>query len=141
LLIWGALLFLLFRIAGMEDEISRRLSDGEQVIGAASVYKSHPDSSSAAGDTAQPGMNAFTIVSDVLDSIGIVGTDRRPQFEQNSSGVQVKLDRLYGSELRDFFTSVEKQGVRVRTAEVRAMSVRDTGRLLYLVATFEQGER
>jgi hypothetical protein len=137
--IWGAIIFMFFRIAGMEEEISRRLSDGEQVLGAGSIYRSYPVSSS--GAVAQPGTNAFTIVSNVLDGIGIVGIDRRPQLEQNPSGVQVKLDRLYGSELRDFFTAVESQGLRVRAAEVKAMSVRDTGRLLYLVATFEQGER
>jgi type II secretory pathway component PulM len=136
--LWAAVVFLLIRIGSMDEEISRRLGDGEQVIGAASVYRSYPVSSESA--PARPGTNAFTIVTNVLDDLGIVG-DRRSQLQQNPSGVQIKLDRLYGGELREFFTRVENQGLRFKAAEVKAMSVRDAGRLLYLEATFEQGEK
>jgi hypothetical protein len=123
--LWTALLFLLFRIASMEKEISRNLGVGDQIINVASTYRAYPAGTQAV--PLQPGADALTVVSEIVEELGMRG--RMTDLKADATGVLLQLDRLYGVEMKEFLTTIEKRGLRVKTAEVKALPGKE-GRVL-----------
>ncbi|MDR1944514.1 MAG: hypothetical protein LBQ19_06795 [Synergistaceae bacterium] len=128
-ILWAILIALLLKIGGMEGEISRSLSAGDQIINAASVYRSYPVAEKQA--SAGQGADTFNIVSEITDALGL-GV-RRSQLQASASGVSLQLDRIYGQEMAEFLKTAEERGLRVKTAEIKALPSNE-GRVL--VATF-----
>jgi hypothetical protein len=128
--LWVILIALLLKIGGMEGEISRGLSAGDQIINAASVYRSYPvaEKQSSAGQ----GVDTFNVVSEITDALGLGGA-RRSQLQASASGVSLQLDRIYGREMAEFLKTAEERGLRVKTAEIKALPSNE-GRVL--AATF-----
>jgi type II secretory pathway component PulM len=126
LVLWGTLAAVILRIRSIGDEIASALGSGDQVINVASAYRSYPDLRQPSSE-AQSGTDSLAAVSEIVETLGL--RSRMSQLQANASGVQLQLDRLYGSEMREFLNSIETRELRVRTAEVKTLSTPD-GRVL-----------
>ena len=108
--LWATLIAVILRVRSMGEEITAILESGDQIINVASAYRSYPD-------LRQP---LLASVSEIVEALGL--RSRMSQLQANASGVQLQLDRLYGSEMREFLNSLEEKELRVRTAEVKTLS-------------------
>jgi hypothetical protein len=117
LALWIIFILLLVRIGGMGDEILKNLEAGDNIIEAASTYRSYP--TATRNKSQQPGSEPLTAISEIVESMGL--RDRMPQLQSNSSGVLLQLERIYGDEMERFLAELEKKGLGIKTAEMRSI--------------------
>jgi hypothetical protein len=117
LALWVLFALLLVRIGGMNDEILKGLEAGDNIIDAASTYRSYP--TATRNQSTQPGAEPLTAVSEIVETMGL--RDRMPQLQSNSAGVLLQLERLYGDEMEEFLVELEKKGLNIKTAEMRSI--------------------
>ncbi|MDR3353661.1 MAG: hypothetical protein LBO21_01330 [Synergistaceae bacterium] len=114
--VWAAAAALMFRIAGVNASLNESLESGDRIINAASVYRSYPQKGP---DQSRPAeKDPMSVITGIVQAMGI---GERMSIHSNPSGISVQLDRLYGSELREFLNIMESRGLKVRTAEIRAL--------------------
>jgi type II secretory pathway component PulM len=119
LVLWATLIAVILRVRSMGEEITAILESGDQVINVASAYRSYPDLRQSLPES-PTGTDSLASVSEIVEALGL--RSRMSQLQANASGVQLQLDRLYGSEMREFLNFLEEKELRVRTAEVKTLS-------------------
>jgi hypothetical protein len=114
--VWAAAAVLMFRIADVNMSLKERLDSGDRIINAASVYRSYPKKGL---DQARPAeKDPMSVITGVVQMLGM---GERMSIHSDPSGISVQLDRLYGNELREFLNTMESRGLKVRTAEIKAL--------------------
>ena len=114
--VWAAAAVLMFRIADVNVSLKESVESGGRIINAASVYRSYPKKGP---DQAHPAeKDPMSVITGVVQMLGI---GERMSIHSDPSGISVQLDRLYGSELREFLNTMESRGLKVRTAEIKAL--------------------
>ena len=109
-----------------------RLEESDRIINAANTVKSYP----SRGDTAKS--EPIAAVSALTDSLGF--KDRVGQMSSSPSGLVVQINRLYPGELTKLVEELTKNGLEVKTAEIRAMRSEKEGRLINITLAIA-GER
>jgi hypothetical protein len=114
--VWIAAALLLLRVADINVRLNESLKSQDGIINAASVYRSFPK-----GDAARQSASDEDPISVITGVVETLGIGERLQIRSDSSGISLQFDRLYGSELREFLSTMESRGMRVRTAEIKAL--------------------
>ncbi|MDR1885475.1 MAG: hypothetical protein LBQ56_04315 [Synergistaceae bacterium] len=114
---WAGSAVLLFQTADVNSRLRENLASGDRIINAASVYRAHPGREADVPRPAEE--DPMSVITGIVQTLGI--RERMQNLRSDSSGVSVQFDRLYGSELREFLSTMESRGLRVRTAEIRAL--------------------
>ena len=109
-----------------------RLREAEAVLRGASELRSYPERSVVSAE------EPLTAVSAILDKTGLRG--RVAQLSSSPAGLALQVNRLYPDEFESLAEEIRKNGLAVKTAEVRALEARRDGRLLNVSLTIE-GER
>lgn len=108
------------------------LNDTDMVLRGAMQISAYPVLKS----DAQKGGEPLTIVSAILDKLGLQG--RVAQLASASSGsLALQVNRLYADELEALLKEIKDNGLAVNTAEIRALTSNQDGRLLNFNMTVE----
>ena len=95
--------------------VSSDLVSGGGILNYAMRYRALPRT----GVTSHSAEEPLGIISQIVDGLDL--RDRMQQLQSGQSGTTVQLDKIYGDEMREFLVSAEGRGLRVRTAEIRAL--------------------
>ena len=109
-----------------------RLREAGAVLRGAAELRSYPERSVVSAE------EPLTAVSAILDKTGLRG--RVAQLSSSPAGLALQVNRLYPDEFESLAEEIRKNGLAVKTAEVRALEARRDGRLLNVSLTIE-GER
>lgn len=118
--LWLLFFILLYYIAAAGNTIKSGVASGDRVLSAAAIY-----TPSAAPGTARTVSDAdtMTVVTDILDTLEL--RSRAIQLQSNASGVSLNLERVYGSEMQEFLSTLESRGLRIRNAELKSLPAGD----------------
>lgn len=112
---------------------SDRLDDAERVLNAAVIVRGYPDRS--AKSTGEP----LSALSDALEKCKL--KDRVAQLSSSQGGLVLQVNRLHTEELVEFVAEIQRRGLSVNSAEIRAINSQRDGRLINANMTIEGGER
>ncbi len=132
--LWIALFVFLYQISAANREIRTSLSNGDQILSDAILYKSSAPKGSASQVQTFQG-DPLSVLSEIVDTLGL--RDRMVQLQSNVSGISLQLERVYGEELADFLLTLDSRGLRIRTAEIRALPV-ENERMLSITLLLER---
>jgi hypothetical protein len=132
-ILWLAFLLVVGRIHAQQGRLAGAISDGDQILNNASLYLSHPAAGQTVATTERE--ETLTVLSQIVDALEL--RERMRQLQSNASGVTLQLERLYGNEMSGFLSTLEKRGIRVKTAELR-ITPSDGERLLGCTLVLEQ---
>ncbi|MEG1824213.1 MAG: type II secretion system protein GspM [Cloacibacillus sp.] len=127
--LWCAALLLFILALSSLSKNAERLSEAERVLSGAVTIRSYPKLEGAAG------REPLSAVSEILDKLAL-----RPKVTQLASspaGLLVQINRLYPEEFSKFSEEMQRNGLLVKTAEIRAMEGPADGRLLNVSLTLE----
>ena len=127
-LLWGLGFVILFCVWIADGNMERALRDKGTIIDRAVRYRAFPASDGAKtveGD-------AISLVSDIVETLNM--RDRVQQLQSNASGVLLQLERIYGAEMKELLSTMESRGLKIKTAEIKALPV---GENHLLGATFQ----
>ncbi|MDL2263301.1 hypothetical protein LJC31_01470 [Synergistaceae bacterium OttesenSCG-928-I11] len=133
-LLWIALLFLLFRIYDTSHSLRTSLNTGDQIVNNAILYQASSSKGSSIPTQAIRG-EPLSVLSEIVNTLGL--RDRMVQLQSNVSGISLQLERVYGEELKDFLLTLDSRGLKIKTAELKALPV-DNERLLAVTLLLEQ---
>ena len=128
------LLFLLFRISGASYTLRTSLNVGDQIVNNAILYQASSSKGSSTSTQTIRG-EPLSVLSEIVNTLGL--RDRMVQLQSNVSGVSLQLERVYGEELKDFLLTLDSRGLKIKTAELKALPV-DDERLLTVTLLLEQ---
>ncbi len=109
-----------------------RLEESDRIINAANTIKSYPNSGT--DSKSEP----IAAISALTDSLGL--KDRVGQMSSSASGLVVQINRIYPEELTKLVEGLSKNGLEIKTAEIRAMRSEKEGRLINITLAIV-GER
>lgn len=121
-LIWTVGIVLFTEAAIVLNNSSDRLLDTGKILNAANIYRSYPSRTSAEGK------EPLSALSDTIEELGF--KDRAGLVNSGSSGLTVQITELNGAEFTSFLSLLSKKGLQVKTAEIRAITSSQKGRLI-----------
>ena len=121
-LIWTVGIVLFAEAAIVLNNSSDRLLDTGKILNAANIYRSYPSRTSAEGK------EPLSTLSDAIEELGF--KDRAGLVNSGSSGLTVQITELNGAEFTSFLSLLSKKGLQVKTAEIRAITSSQKGRLI-----------
>lgn len=132
--IWIAFIFFALKLSDSEQLVRANLNSGDQIINSAMVYRSsggakRTETQAAAGEP-------LNVVSEIVNTLGL--RERMMQLQSNSTGITMQFEKLYGDELRDFLMTLDSRGIKIKTAELRALPSANE-RLISITLLLEQG--
>ena len=121
-LIWlAALAAFSFALSAMREN-EDRLNDAERVLNAAITVKSYPQQGTVFGK------EPLSAVSEIIDKLGLQG--KVNQLASSPTGLVLQVNRLYHEELGKLVEDIQRNGLSVKTAELRLMTGQKDGRLI-----------
>ena len=129
LLIWAAALSVFSLALSALAENEEREADAGRVLSAAVKIKSYPSSAPSAGK------EPLAALSEIVGKLGL--QERVAQLASSPSGLVLQLNRLYGDEFSKLAEDLRRNGLSVKTAEIRALSSQKDGRLINVTLTVE----
>ncbi len=132
--LWIALLFFVYRISGTSREIQASLSAGDQILNNAILYKSFSQKGTSPQARTIQG-EPLSVLSEIVDTLAL--RDRVVQLQSNVSGITLQLERVYGEELKEFLLTLDSRGLKIKTAEIKALPL-GTERFLAVSLLLEQ---
>ncbi|EHL63821.1 type II secretion system protein GspM [Cloacibacillus evryensis] len=128
-LIWlAALAAFSFALSAMREN-EDRLNDAERVLNAAITVKSYPQQGTVFGK------EPLSAVSEIIDKLGLQG--KVNQLASSPTGLVLQVNRLYHEELGKLVEDIQRNGLSVKTAELRLMTGQKDGRLINVTLTIE----
>lgn len=121
-LIWTVGIVLFAEAAIVLNNNRDRLLDTGKILNAANIYHSFPSHISAEGK------EPLSALSDAIEELSL--KDRAGLVNSGSSGLTVQVTELNGAEFISFLSLLSKKGLQVKTAEIRAITLSQKGRLL-----------
>jgi hypothetical protein len=121
-LIWTVGIVLFAEAAIVLNNSSDRLLDTGKILNAANIYRSYPSRTSAEGK------EPLSALSDAIGELNL--KDRAGLVNSGSSGLTVQITELNGAEFISFLSLLSKKGLQVKTAEIRAITSSQKGRLI-----------
>lgn len=121
-LIWTVGIVLFTEAAIVLNNSSDRLLDTAKILNAANIYRSYPSRTSAEGK------EPLSALSDAIGELNL--KDRAGLVNSGSSGLTVQITELNGAEFTSFLSLLSKKGLQVKTAEIRAITSSQKGRLI-----------
>ena len=121
-LIWTVGIVLFAEAAIILSNNRDRLLDTGKILNAANIYHSFPSHTSAEGK------EPLSALSDAIGELNL--KDRVGLVNSGSSGLTVQITELNGAEFITFLTLLSKKGLQVKTAEIRAITSSQKGRLI-----------
>ena len=121
-LIWTVGIVLFAEAAIVLNNNRDRLLDTGKILNAANIYRSYPSRTSAEGK------EPLSALSDTIEELGF--KDRAGLVNSGSSGLTVQITELNGAEFTSFLSLLSKKGLQVKTAEIRAITSSQKGRLI-----------
>jgi len=106
-----------------------RLNDAERVLNAAITVKSYPQQGTVFGK------EPLSAVSEIIDKLGLQG--KVNQLASSPTGLVLQVNRLYHEELGKLVEDIQRNGLSVKTAELRLMTGQKDGRLINVTLTIE----
>ena len=131
LVVWVLLIALVLSSEASFSRASSDISSSGRVLDYAMQFKALPRTGNVVTDIPNEPLGAL---SNIIDGLGL--RDRMQQLQSNPSGIVVQLQRLYGDELGDLLGSIEKSGLSIKTAEIRALPAEE-GKLLSATLTMD----
>ncbi|NLX84450.1 MAG: hypothetical protein GXZ00_02380 [Synergistaceae bacterium] len=121
-LIWTVGIVLFAEAAIVLNKSKDRLLDTGKILNAANIYRSYPSRTSAEGK------EPLSALSDAIEELSL--KDRAGLVNSGPSGLTVQITELNGAEFISFFSLLSKKGLQVKTAEIRAITSPQKGRLI-----------
>ena len=121
-LVWTVGIVLFAEAAIILSNNRDRLLDTGKILNAANIYHSFPSHTSAEGK------EPLSALSDAIGELNL--KDRVGLVNSGSSGLTVQITELNGAEFITFLTLLSKKGLQVKTAEIRAITSSQKGRLI-----------
>ena len=121
-LVWTIGIVLFAEAAIILSNNRDRLLDTGKILNAANIYHSFPSHTSAEGK------EPLSALSDAIGELNL--KDRVGLVNSGSSGLTVQITELNGAEFITFLTLLSKKGLQVKTAEIRAITSSQKGRLI-----------
>lgn len=121
-LIWTVGIVLFAEAAIILSNNRDRLLDTGKILNAANIYHSFPSHTSAEGK------EPLSALSDAIEELSL--KDRAGLVNSGSSGLTVQITELNGAEFISFLSLLSEKGLQVKTAEIRAITSSQKGRLI-----------
>ena len=121
-LIWTVGIVLFAEAAIILSNNRDRLLDTGKILNAANIYHSFPSHTSAEGK------EPLSALSDAIGELNL--KDRVGLVNSGSSGLTVQITELNGAEFISFLSLLSEKGLQVKTAEIRAITSSQKGRLI-----------
>ena len=129
LAVWLAFAVVLGLALSAKSANESRLREAERVLRGASELRSYPERSVASAE------EPLTAVSAILDKTSL--QSKVAQLSSSPAGLALQVNRLYPDEFETLVEEIRRNGLTVKTAEVRLLEARRDGRLLNVTLTIE----
>lgn len=127
--IWLAALLSLSAALSAMRENEDRLGDAERILNAAITVKSYPQQGAVSGK------EPLSAVSEIIDKLGL--QSKVNQLASSPAGLVLQVNRLYHEELGKLVEDIQRNGLSVKTAELRSLAGQKDGRLINVTLTIE----
>ncbi len=127
--IWLAALLSLSAALSAMRENEDRLGDAERILNAAITVKSYPQQGAVSGK------EPHSAVSEIIDKLGL--QSKVIQLASSPAGLVLQVNRLYHEELGKLVEDIQRNGLSVKTAELRSLAGQKDGRLINVTLTIE----
>ncbi|WP_302806865.1 type II secretion system protein GspM [Cloacibacillus porcorum] len=126
-MIWLAALLVFSAALSAMSENEDRLSDAEKILNAAITVKAYPQQGAVSGK------EPLSAVSEIIDKLGL--QSKVNQLSSSPSGLVLQINRLYHEELGKLVEDIQRNGLSVKTAELRSLTGQKDGRLINVTLT------
>lgn len=126
--VWGA-----SSLATLDEQLDRALVSSDQVLNSAILYRAAGSSGGAGRSQTQ--QEPLSALSDIVDTLEL--RERLMQLQANASGIALQIEKLYGEELAEFLTVLDRRGLKIKNADIRSLPSGDD-RLLSITMLLEQ---
>lgn len=131
--IWIAAVFAFSSAISSLKTNEERLKDAERVLNTAVIVRGYPNRSE--GNVREP----LSAVSEILDKCEL--KSKVAQLSSSQGGLVLQVNRLYTDELVELVNEIQRSGLSIKNAEIRALSSQKDGRLINTTMTIERNER
>ncbi|MDO4987838.1 MAG: type II secretion system protein GspM [Synergistes sp.] len=122
-----AVVVFVFALSAMSAN-RERLDEAGRVLNGAMTIKSYP-----ALGTGAEGKEPLAALSEIVDKLGL--QSNVVQMSSSSSGLLLQISRLYNDDFTKLIEDIDKNGLTIKTAEIRAVSSQKDGRLIDATVT------